>query len=55
MRGWEVFEYGGIDALHLNDSINLPVIRSSTEVLVEVNSTCVNPIDQMMLGLLNLL
>lgn len=51
MRGWELNEYGGIDALTFNQNILLPQIKSPTDVLVEVIATSVNPIDQLQTGL----
>lgn len=51
MSGWELREYGGINSLRFNDNLKLPVIRSANEVLVEVYTTAVNPLDQLMTGL----
>lgn len=50
MRGWEINEYGGIDALTFSENILLPQINSPTDVLVEVIATSVNPIDQLQTG-----
>lgn len=50
MRGWEIYEYGGIDALTFSQNIVLPVIKSPTDVLVEVIATAVNPFDQLQTG-----
>lgn len=50
MRGWEIYEYGGIDALTISQNILLPAIKSPTDVLVEVIATSVNPIDQLQTG-----
>lgn len=50
MSGWEINEYGGIDALTFNENIEMPVIQSPTEVLIEVYTTSVNPLDQLMTG-----
>lgn len=50
MSGWEIREYGGINSLRFSDSIQLPVIKTPTDVLVEVYTTAVNPIDQLMTG-----
>lgn len=52
MSGWEINEYTGIDALKFNDNIKLPVIQNSTDVLIEVYVTSVNPLDQLMTGLI---
>lgn len=54
MSGWEIRKYGGIDALHFNDSIELPKIKSKTDVLVEVIATSINPLDQLMTGSLKI-
>lgn len=48
MNGWEVNEYNGVDGLTLNNDMALPVLKSPTEVLVEVYTTSVNPIDLLM-------
>lgn len=50
MSGWEINEYGGIEALTFNANIQMPAIRSPTEVLIEVYVTSVNPLDEMMTG-----
>lgn len=50
MRGWELNEYGGIDALTFSQNILLPQIKSPTDVLVEVIATSVNPLDQLQTG-----
>lgn len=50
MKGWELYEYDGIDALTLSHNILLPQIKSPTDVLVEVITTSVNPIDQLQTG-----
>lgn len=50
MRGWELHDYGGIDALTFSQNILLPQIKSPTDVLVEVIATSVNPIDQLQTG-----
>lgn len=50
MRGWELYEYGGIDALTFSQNIVLPQIKSPTDVLVEVIATSVNPLDQLQTG-----
>lgn len=50
MNGWEIHEYGGINSLQFNDNIKLPLIRSHTDVLIEVYTTAVNPLDQLMTG-----
>lgn len=47
MSGWEMHEYGGIDALTFSQNILLPQIKSPTDVLVEVIATSVNPLDQL--------
>lgn len=54
MRGWEINEYGGINSLRFSDSLKLPVIRSPHDLLIEVFTTAVNPLDQLMTGLLTL-
>lgn len=50
MRGWEIQNYSGIKGLQLSDNINVPAIKSKTDVLVEVIATSVNPLDQLMTG-----
>lgn len=50
MNGWVINEYGGTDALRYSDNLRAPVIRSPHEVLVEVHTTAVNPLDQLMTG-----
>lgn len=54
MSGWEIYHYNGINALHFNDTMQLPVMKTSTDVLVQVHTTSVNPNDQLMAGLLAL-
>lgn len=48
MSGWEIRDYGGIDALQFNESIKLPTIKSRTDVLIEVYAVSINPLDQLM-------
>ncbi|XP_055297425.1 reticulon-4-interacting protein 1 homolog, mitochondrial-like [Sitodiplosis mosellana] len=48
MSGWSIREYGGINSLQFSDNLELPVIRSSDEVFVEVYTTAVNSLDQLM-------
>lgn len=50
MSGWEIREYGGINSLEFSNSLALPVIKSPHEVLIEVYTTAVNPLDQLMTG-----
>lgn len=50
MKGWELYEYDGIDALTLSQNILLPQIKSPTDVLVEVIASSVNPLDQLQTG-----
>lgn len=50
MRGWQIQRYGGIEVLHLNNDIPIPKITSPNEVLVEVYTTSINPLDVMMMG-----
>lgn len=54
MSGWEIREYGGINALHFNETIKLPRIKSRNDVLVEVLATSINPLDQLMTGSLRI-
>lgn len=51
MKGWEIHEYGGINALQLNESMTMPTITASNQVLVEVHTTSLNTLDLLMLGL----
>lgn len=48
MKGWEIYDYSGIDGLKFRDNIAIPKIKHPTDVLVEVLVTSVNPIDQLM-------
>lgn len=50
MRGWEIHEYGGINSLKFSHSINIPAITSPNEVLIEVHTSSVNPLDYLMTG-----
>lgn len=52
MRGWQIHRYGGIEVLDLNNDIPIPKITSPNEVLVEVFTTSINPLDVMMMGTL---
>lgn len=45
MRGWQIHEYGGVDALQFNHHIKMPILKNPNEVLVRVQTTSVNPID----------
>lgn len=50
MKAWQIFEYGGIDALKFSDNIKIPAIQNPTDVLIEVYVTSVNPLDQLQTG-----
>lgn len=50
MKGWQIHEYGGVEILQFSDNIKIPTITSTNEVLVEVQSASVNPIDVAMMG-----
>ena len=45
MKGWQIHEYGGVDALQFNHHIKMPILKNPNEVLVRVQTTSVNPID----------
>uniref|UniRef100_A0A6P7GWY5 Reticulon-4-interacting protein 1, mitochondrial n=1 Tax=Diabrotica virgifera virgifera TaxID=50390 RepID=A0A6P7GWY5_DIAVI len=49
MKAWLIHEYGGIQNAQLGET-RLPIIRSPTDVLVQVHSASVNPIDVLMMG-----
>ncbi|XP_057662001.1 reticulon-4-interacting protein 1, mitochondrial [Diorhabda carinulata] len=49
VRAWQTHEYGDLKNVQL-DEVRIPVIRKPTDVLVQVNSASVNPIDILMLG-----
>ncbi|XP_031629544.1 reticulon-4-interacting protein 1 homolog, mitochondrial-like isoform X2 [Contarinia nasturtii] len=49
MKGWKIDEYDGIAALQFSDQLKMPAITSANDVLIEVYSTSVNPIDQLMI------
>lgn len=53
MKAWQIHSYGDISEMQFN-SCRLPVIKSPTEVLVEVKAASLNPIDILMLGTRNL-
>lgn len=50
MSGWQIHKYKGIVSLKLNNDIPIPKIVSPTDVLVEVHTSSVNPLDVMMMG-----
>ncbi|CAG9836045.1 unnamed protein product [Diabrotica balteata] len=49
MKAWLIHEYGGIQNAQLGET-RLPIIKSPTDVLVQVHSASVNPIDISMMG-----
>ncbi|KAG4075137.1 hypothetical protein HA402_006154 [Bradysia odoriphaga] len=60
MGGWQIHKYRGISTLKFSNDIPIPKINSPTDVLVEVHTSSVNPLDVMMMDgygskLLNLL
>lgn len=50
MSGWQIHKYKGIVSLKLNNEMPIPKIVSPTDVLVEVYTSSVNPLDVMMMG-----
>lgn len=52
MKGWQIHEYGDVDVLQLNKNIKIPVVNDPNEVLIEVESASVNPIDVAMISML---
>lgn len=50
MSGWQIHKYKGLASLKFNNEIPIPKIASPTDVLVEVYTTSVNPLDVMMMG-----
>lgn len=51
MFGWELYDYGGIESLLFSDGIEIPRIKSPKDVLVEIYTTSINPIDEYMTGM----
>ncbi|XP_055932587.1 reticulon-4-interacting protein 1, mitochondrial-like isoform X2 [Argiope bruennichi] len=49
MQAWQAFEYGSPEKLQLNTMAEIPVIKSSIDVLVKVHAASVNPLDVCML------
>lgn len=52
MKGWQIHEYGDVDVLQLNKNIKIPVVKDPNEVLIQVESTSLNPIDVAMMSML---
>lgn len=50
MRAWQIHSYGDINELQFSSGARVPMIRSPEEVLVEVKSSSLNPIDKLMIG-----
>lgn len=50
MSGWQIHKYKGMAALKFSNEIPIPKIQSPTDVLIEVHTSSVNPLDVMMMG-----
>lgn len=50
MAGWQIHNYGKTEELQYSTRLRMPAIKSSSDCLVRVNATTVNPIDVAMLG-----
>lgn len=50
MQGWQVHKYGGHDQFKFSSDIPIPKIKRATEILVEVVTTSVNALDELMIG-----
>ena len=53
MFGWQIHDYG--DEAQYSDSIKIPIILDSNEVLVKINATSINPIDILIASKLSIL
>jgi len=51
MHAWQVHSFGGIDQLSLTDSVRIPVLTGPNDILVQVSTTSINPIDIAMMGM----
>lgn len=51
MQAWQIRKYGNMEQLQLKSGVDIPKIRSSTQVLVKVHATSVNQIDVEMVGM----
>lgn len=49
MKSWQLFEYGEVDKLVLNESAEIPAIVWPADILVKVKAASVNPIDNLMM------
>ncbi|KAJ6646026.1 Reticulon-4-interacting protein 1, mitochondrial [Pseudolycoriella hygida] len=49
MSGWQIHKYRGISSLKFSNEIPIPKISSPTEILIEVHTSSVNPLDVMMM------
>ena len=53
MQAWQVHSFGGVEQLSLSDSVRIPMLAGPNDVLVQISTTSVNPIDLAMLGIWN--
>jgi hypothetical protein len=51
MQAWQVHSFGGVEQLSLSDSVRIPMLAGPNDVLVQISTTSVNPIDLAMLGM----
>ncbi|XP_014095757.2 reticulon-4-interacting protein 1, mitochondrial isoform X1 [Bactrocera oleae] len=49
MAGWQIHNYGTSEELQYATGLRMPTIKNSTDCLVRINATTVNPIDVAML------
>lgn len=50
MHAWQLHSFGGVEQLSLSDSVRIPMLAGPNDVLVQISTTSVNPIDLAMLG-----
>lgn len=50
MQAWQVHSFGGVEQLSLSDCVRIPMLAGPNDVLVQISTTSVNPIDTAMLG-----
>lgn len=51
MHAWQLHSFGGVEQLSLSDSVRIPMLAGPNDVLVQISTTSVNPIDLAMLGM----
>ena len=45
MKAWVIYYYGDNKQFNLSDSVQMPILNSPKDVLIEVSASSVNPID----------